>query len=382
MNKEKILCVDDDVSLLKGLALNLGRKYEVHTAASGELGLGLFAKAGPFAAVVSDMRMPGLDGAHFLACARTKWPETTRLLLTGQTELEAALRAVNNGQVFRFLTKPCSPADLTAAIEAAVEQHRLLRAEKELLERTLKGSIEAMAGILAMVNPAAFGRGERIRAHAAALAGSLGIGESWALESAALLSQIGMATLPPDTAGRLQEGLPTDAMDRAALGEAQSQTRRILGGIPRLDPVLALLDAWQKPASELPGKVWQGPRPAAILRVVSDFDELESRGTDPQTAFDTLRGREGEYPQDILEGFARLHGRAAQSANIQELPIEEIRPGMVFTQDVRSRSGTLLVARGFRANDGLLARLRNLPKNAVPGSVPVRIPPPEAPAGG
>jgi DNA-binding NtrC family response regulator len=113
--RTKILCVDDEPRVLEGLALHLGRIFEMVTATSGREGLEVLAGQGPFTVVLSDMRMPGMDGAAFLSKVRQAAPDTTRMLLTGDTDLQAAIAAVNEGQIFRFLTKPCAPYNLRLA---------------------------------------------------------------------------------------------------------------------------------------------------------------------------------------------------------------------------------------------------------------------------
>lgn len=139
----RILCVDDEAGVLEGLDLILGRRFRVETATSGAAGLDTLERCRDVAVVISDMRMPHMDGAAFLSKVRTVAPDAIRILLTGQADMRSAVSAVNEGQIFRFLTKPCAPASLTAAIDAACEQRRLLTAEKVLLEETLQGSIKA-----------------------------------------------------------------------------------------------------------------------------------------------------------------------------------------------------------------------------------------------
>ena len=106
---DTILCVDDDANLLEGLKRQLRKQFTLETALSGEAGLVVVKEDGPFAVVVSDMRMPGMNGARFLAQVRAMAPDTVRILLTGQTDIQDAIVAVNEGHIFRFLTKPCPP---------------------------------------------------------------------------------------------------------------------------------------------------------------------------------------------------------------------------------------------------------------------------------
>ena len=122
MNK-KILCVDDEESILRGFQLNLRNKFEIHLASDGQEGLELFEREGGFAVVLSDMRMPRMNGAEMLAAIKKINPEVVTVLLTGYTDFESAMAAVNEGNVFRMLSKPCPPETLNKVLNDAVEQH-------------------------------------------------------------------------------------------------------------------------------------------------------------------------------------------------------------------------------------------------------------------
>ena len=133
-----VLCVDDEPQILAAIEATLRRHFSVTTATSGADGLRRLADGGPFAVVVSDFAMPDMNGAEFLARVREVAPDAVRLLLTGQATVEGAIAAVNEGNVFRFLTKPCPPPVLLRALEDAVEQTRLVTADRALLEQKLE----------------------------------------------------------------------------------------------------------------------------------------------------------------------------------------------------------------------------------------------------
>ncbi|MEO0605633.1 MAG: response regulator, partial [Myxococcota bacterium] len=157
--KPLVLCVDDEPHVLEGLVANLRRRFAVKTATSGASGLQAIEDSEEdFACVVSDMRMPGMDGASFLAEVRQRAPDTTRLLLTGHANLESAVAAVNDGGIFRFLTKPCPPEQLLVAVGDACRQFQLRRAERELLEETLKGTVSVLSEVISLASPEAYGR--------------------------------------------------------------------------------------------------------------------------------------------------------------------------------------------------------------------------------
>jgi DNA-binding NtrC family response regulator len=134
---EKILFVDDDPALLAACRRLLGGRFDLDTAQSGEAGLAKLMEDGPFGVVVADQQMPEMDGVEFLAVVKQRAPDTIRIMLSGNADLQAAIRAVNEGSIFRFLTKPCQPASLARALEDALAQRRLGLAEKELLQKAL-----------------------------------------------------------------------------------------------------------------------------------------------------------------------------------------------------------------------------------------------------
>ena len=161
----RVLCVDDEPEILEGLRDILRRRFTVVTATSGRDALALVEEHEPFVAIVSDLTMPGMDGAHLLEAVRRVSPDTVRLLLTGTADLGIAIDAVNRGQIFRFLVKPCPLDQLVAALDAAVDQHRLVTAERVLLEETLAGSVQALVDVLGLASPKAFGRASRLKAY-------------------------------------------------------------------------------------------------------------------------------------------------------------------------------------------------------------------------
>lgn len=121
--QEKILFVDDDANILAAYKRNLRRQFDIYTANSGEEGLVLIEKKGPFPVVLSDLRMPGMDGFDFLSKVKEKHPDSVCIMLTGHAELQSSLRAVNEGYIFRFLTKPCKVNILSKAISSGLEQY-------------------------------------------------------------------------------------------------------------------------------------------------------------------------------------------------------------------------------------------------------------------
>jgi response regulator RpfG family c-di-GMP phosphodiesterase len=362
--RPRILCVDDEPNVLEGLARSLRTLFVVETAVGGARGVDTLREKGPFMIVVSDLRMPRMTGIEFLAKARELSPDTVRVLLTGQGDMEAAIGAVNEGNIFRFLTKPCPTGTLVKSLMACVEQHQLLTAERVLLEQTLRGSVKALTDILALTNPAAFGRATRVQRSVMELMDCFGIKEQWPVEVAAMLSQIGFVILPQGTQEKLYANEELTEDERKMLGRVPKVVEQLLANIPRLELVREILQLYPRyysgePTGEGNIRGENLPWGARALKIAIDYDILESQGSEKKEPFDILRGRIGWYDTKIVDAFADLKGRGKPEAVARELMLEEIAPGMIFGDDVKSRKGLLLIARGQEATPSLLERIRN-----------------------
>jgi response regulator RpfG family c-di-GMP phosphodiesterase len=360
--KPALLCVDDEPLVLEGLTLHLRRAFTITTATSGAAGLELLKEKGPFAIVMSDMRMPGMSGAEFLAKVREMAPDSVRVLLTGQSDLPSAIAAVNEGQIFRFLTKPCPPEVLLSALGAAVKQHDLLSSERVLLEQTLHGSIKALTEILSLSNPSAFGRANRAKQFMVALAAEMQVSADWQCEIAAMLAQIGFITLPAETLERFYEGVQLTPEETAMLARVPTVAVQLLSSIPRLETVRSIL-AHMDDQFE-PTKVGQAVRGEAIpwgaraLKVILDFLVLDTRVTSSE-ALETMRGRKGFYDPAALQAFSNVIGSATKNVEARQISARELRTGMVLRENLYTKTGMLLVTRGHEVTAGLMERIDN-----------------------
>ncbi len=378
--RARVLCVDDEPRVLEGIALSLRRRYEVLTAGSGMAALDVLTKERDIAVVLTDMRMPVLDGTAFLHRARHIAPDAVRLLLTGQADLGSAISAVNEGQVFRFLTKPCPPAVLLPVIEAAVEQHHLITAERVLLEQTLHGAVKALSDILALTSPASFGRASRVSRSVTTMAEALKLPERWTVEVAAMVSQLGFVALPTELAERVHLGQALSEEETQQVLKIPYVAEKLLANIPRLELVRKILTASVRPIRRLPmgadAKAHQLMKAAQMLRIAIDFDDLLARGSTPSVAIATLRTREG-YDSEVLEALAASVGPDSDASEIHTIPLASLKVGMVVAEDIRMVSGTLLVARGYEITQSFVERARNFRAGTV--KEPVRVTVPHAP---
>jgi response regulator RpfG family c-di-GMP phosphodiesterase len=377
MNRQslpRVLCVDDEPRIVEALVLHLRKDYEVHTAQSGQEALKTLKEMGGAAVVVSDMRMPGMDGATLLQHVMQFFPDTTRILLTGEPGRDAAVSAVNTAHIFRFLTKPCPPDQLKAAIEAGVAQYRLVNAERSILKETLIGCIKALVDVLAITNPVAFGRASRVKQLAMELAQRADCQQFWQLEAAALLSQLGYLSLPAEVVEKVYYGEAMTPEEQVLVGGAPELASSLLENIPRLEPVIQILNALRWSDEQIArlgdGTIGLGTR---ILDLVLSYDSLITQGHPVAVAVQTLRGRSSRFGERLIGQLADQVGAGTTATVAREMPLRTVKVGMTIMQDVRTHMGTLLVPRGFEVTKLFLERLRNFGPDLMNESVRVEV---------
>jgi response regulator RpfG family c-di-GMP phosphodiesterase len=372
MNKKlDVLCVDDEPQVLEGLRLHLKQRYTVHLGGSGAEGLEILRDTRNIAVILSDMRMPVMDGAKFLSAARTAAPEAVRMLLTGYTDMQSAIAAVNEGQIFRFISKPCPPDQLLAAFGAAVTQHQLIVAEKVLLQQTLLGCVESMVKVLSITKPMAFGRALRLRAKIRSVLQFLLWGDQWQIEAAAVLSQLGIVTLPEETLMKLNEGETLDDSDRREIAASIDTSTQMLENIPRLEPVLEILAHL---AGAIRGEPVFGktiPPGALLLRIVLEWDALEAQGYTQAQALAKLRNADGEYDAELLERLGGMQPVAGNKSAAIETAPRDLVAGMVLAEDLVRKNGVVILPRGFEIDRGLLDHIHTFADELKEG--PVRV---------
>ncbi|HMJ14235.1 MAG TPA: response regulator [Polyangiaceae bacterium] len=376
MTMGSVLCVDDEPRILEGLQRLLFGKFEVTTASSGEEALSRVTRGERFDVVLSDMRMPRMTGAVLLAEFLRLAPDTVRVLLTGQSDMDAAIAAVNEGQIFRFLAKPCGQHTLISALENAVAHHRLITAEKVLLEQTLVGSVRALTEVLALAHPEAFGRGPQRYERARAIAERLGVPDPWHVEVACMLATVGYVVLPNDVTAKLNRGEVLDSAEVEMLAQVPAVAERVLAHIPRLESVKDVLDhqhLWLPGAERGQGSRALPPIGARILRALHDFSVAEAREGSPEGALRILQQSAALYGSDVVEALRKECENGA--SRVRSLTLRDLRPGMIFATDVTLESGTLLVSRGQRVTVQLLQRLMNFRARRIKEPIPCWMPP-------
>jgi len=345
--KPKILCVDDEPNVLHGLRRSLRGRFEVFTATSGEEALATLSHPLDVAVICSDMRMPGMDGAQFLARAAEVAPDATRVLLSGQSDLPSLVRVINSSGIYRFLVKPCERADLVRALSDAAEHHRLRRAEDELLEGTVAGSLKLLSEAFAMASPRAAASSARVQRLVARLAAREGVAMDWEMATAASLAGLGWLAVPDDVHDRLASGKPLDPEEEAMLARAPVLGADLVANLPRLQGVAEILRAVERPRRREPWIV-------STLRLALRFVQVSASNGSPEAALGVLR------PELSPEQLTALWEVVTQQLNpVLAIRRGELEVGMELAEPLFTRSGVLLMPAGITIGEAAMARLRN-----------------------
>jgi len=358
---EKILLVDDDKGILDGYRRSLSREFPMETALGGQQALQMVAESGPYAVVVSDMRMPGMDGIQLLSKIKALSPDTIRVMLTGNADTDTAVNAINEGSIFRFLNKPCSKEVMAKTLTAALVQYRLVNAEKQLLEQTLSGSMQVLTEVLSLVNPAAFSRAERARRYIHHIVTAMNLGNPWQYEVAAMMSQLGCVTLAPETVQAVFNDEQLSPTEQTQYDSHPQVAYDLLSKIPRLEPIAWMIKHQNQPLP-VPGPGdFETPdmrRGAGILRLVLAYEKLIHKGVSRNEAAHTLALQNKNFSPEFFHALVELDPNA-EEGEIRKCRIELLTPGMIVQQEVRTNEGVLLISKGQEVTPPLILKLKN-----------------------
>jgi FixJ family two-component response regulator len=361
--QEKILFVDDEISILQGYQRLLRSEFPIDTAVGGDIALHSFNTTGPYAVVVSDMHMPLMTGIELLCEIKKLSPDTVPIMLSGNADLNVAIAAINEGSIFRFLTKPCTKETLAKALNAALMQFRLVRAERELLEHTLKGSIQVLSEVLSLVNPRAFGRAMRLRRYMSHIVAHVKLPRPWRFEIAALMSQLGCVVLAPETIEAIFSGRDLSPEQQAQYASHPQVGRKLLENIPRMEPIAWMIGHQNQPTSvesDITDREMADMRLGAdFLQVVIAFDDLIRKGKSRVEAANLLIRKYRHVDQQILYSLVELDPEKEDERS-EECSIEELAPGMVLAADIYDQREALVVTKGQEVTSTLILKLKSL----------------------
>jgi len=365
----RVLIVDDDANLLAGLRRQLRNGFDLHLAQGGADALETVAAEGPFAVIMVDMRMPGMDGISLLAELQQRTPDTVRMMLTGNVDQQTAVDAINRGQIFRFYTKPCPPDVLADGIDAGLRQYALVTAERELLEKTLAGSVKVLVDVLALADPAVFGRASRVRDWCRELVAEMPFIEVWEIEIAAMLARIGSVAVPQELIAKRDRGEWLTAPEQEIVDRIPMTGRDLIANIPRLRHVAEIVYCCDRsfdgtrgyPSDKPVGK--EIPIEARLLHILFDL-AVESEQTGfMSSAYTVLAGRSGRYDPDLLRLVRdRLVPLDTGPIGpfIQEVSVAQLGAGHHLKSDLMTEDGRLILKAGNTLNGIQAERVRNL----------------------
>jgi response regulator RpfG family c-di-GMP phosphodiesterase len=406
----RILCVDDEPSILSALRrLFRSQGYTIFTAGSGQEGLDLLAKE-PIDLVISDMRMPHMDGAHFLAEAFARWPDMKRILLTGYADATSTVAAVNQGKIWGYISKPWNDGELILEVQKALAHSQLTREHAALTELTQRQNeelrqlnagleqkvaartaelqqtldmlekthgelkkgfmttVKVLSSLFELRGGRLAGHSRRVADTARQLAKGLGVEDSAAHDIlfAALLHDIGKI------------GLPDHLMEKSFNTMSASERTQMMTHSQRGEMVLMAIDQLKKAASLVRHhhECYDGsgypdhlagiaiPPGARILAVANDFDALQmgtlvSRPLKPAEARSfILENRGKRYDPHVVDVFMTQVADQIPE-EIKELPMRPgtLRPGMALTRDLLHPDGYLLLAKGQAVDQTVIDQL-------------------------
>ena len=345
-SKPKVLFVDDEESILKAFKLNLGRKYSVFIAESGNEGLRIIEEDGPFEVIVSDFSMPRMNGADFLEKVREQNKEVVTILLTGQANFDDLCDVVRRGEIFRLLGKPCSPEALDENLQQAFRQYQLICAEKELLEKTLNGAIGAITSLLSAANPLFFGRAQRVKSLAIEVARELKIDHGWRLQVAADFCYLGYLTLPQDSQQNVYDGGELTPEMQKVIVSFPTFVSNLLKDIPRLHRIRKIIEFIQADFEDNTGEFHDERRIASIIRLAQEYDKYETKGCSKGEIFENLRPLETIFLPGSLDALANtreLHGGFMEASKVSPV---NLKPGMRLIEELVLSDGQMLAPSG------------------------------------
>lgn len=347
--KLRVLMVDDEPNVLAGYRRSLGRRFDIITAEGGQAGLQALREQGPFSVVITDMRMPEIDGLAFLKSARASHPDSVYMMLTGNADQQTATDAINQGQIFRFLNKPSTPEQLEQAIDACARQHELILAERVLLRQTLTGSVKLLAEAITLSDPPTAQAIAAVRRDVPALCQSLGVEHDWRLALASSLCLLGNL-LSPDAQAKA-------SLSDTFLARSAEAGANLLRHIPRLEEIAQII-ARQRESGNLPGAIDLSTTDgrvefgARMLHFCVDWhrETLASQG-DRLLALKRLSQHATHYDPRLLQAATQLAIKTDSPTRQNQVKrvhcqVRDITAGMVLDQNVTTADGKMLLSKG------------------------------------
>ena len=414
-----VLCVDDEQSILTSLKRAMRKQpIKLLLANSGQEALNLMEEH-RVDLVISDMRMPNMDGAELLARIFTRWPDTLRILLTGYSDIESTIAAINKGHIYRYVSKPWNNEDLIATVESALDHKRLrdehqiltaltekqneeLKDLNENLEEKVKSRTEEIARATALLKKSyqqlqesythtisvfsllmefregnASLHGEHVAQLSADIGREFGLTDKQMtdLHNAALLHDIGKLCFNEELSKTPYNALTDEQRDEYQAHSSMGQMALL--SVAELADTGVIIRAHheQFDGKGFPDRLMGDAIPitARILSVASDFDDLQNgiylgKSLSTTDAINHIKGQANKrYDPEVVKVFERLCKDApdqAQAKKELKIGFADMEPGMVVTKDIKADNGMLLLRKGQQLNAGLIERIQMYMKDS------------------
>lgn len=415
-DKLKLLILDDEREILNALKRVFFRDYEVSCFEEGNEALAAMSEK-EFAVIISDMRMPHMDGATFLAKAKELSPGSKRILLTGYSDMESTVKAVNDGAIFSYVNKPWDNNEIKVLVRNAAESYILqkeneqlneelsnanfsLSAKNQLLDQKVQQRSEALLlsnerlktsigkqrelfnHLLDMVEAiieasigSCEGHNKRIASHAKLLCQSMGLEKSVITQIyfATLMSDIGKITLPAEILQTPEEQLSQE--QKVVLQNSVLKGAEILQNIPNLKTVATLVrHQYEKFNGQGVPDHLSGdniPLGSRIIKVLSDYDNMligrkfKNRKSPAEAASLLKSEANKEYDPLVVQSYLRLLEKLPKLETLDAdycLTIEQLEPGMTLAHDVVNKAGGTMLTKGTQLTDSSIEKLKQYQK--------------------
>lgn len=373
VSPHKILFVDDEQDVLDAFERRLRRNYNVVTACGGEDAIKKMQSKGPFAVIISDMRMPKMTGLQLLKSAKKMQPHVVRIMLTGNTDQKTAIDAVNDGEVFKFLTKPCGSKTLGEVLDSALQEYERRTVERNMLNGTVKQIIQLLCSVLSQGDPDTWNSGLSAMRLLKQLSEKLEIVDSWPMEMAALLARLGVITIPWELRHKWENGEKLSESEKELIDKIPETGYQLLKSVPKLDDVASLVRYHQKyyDGSGYPEDGLKGediPQGASIVRLVFDFVEWQNKGKSNRECVKILKSDSHLYDPVVFKALEELFpGRAQQVKQeseqklpeIKEISAKQLAVGMLLADDIVSSKGAIVIKGKTVVDEVCLNKLLN-----------------------
>ena len=366
-----ILVVDDVPENLQLLFRMLKENgYKARPVASGRLALDA-ARQTPPDLILLDINMPEMNG--YDVCAEIKADELLKdipvIFISALHESMDKVKAFGMGGV-DYITKPFQAEEVEARVKTHLELYRQKQVERDLLDKTLHGSVKLLTEILAATDPISFGRARKMRDAMAPLAAALALGSAWEYELAAMLSSIGAVTIPPTVMRRVHQGQLLNEVEGPLVARIPEIGHELLSNIPRLESVAAMVlyqnkdfDGAGFPKDSISGK--EIPFGGRLLRILTDLVDFQERLGSQAAAFSKMQRLAGRYDHELFSAItACLEAKGSPTAapvltEHKEVAVGQLKPGDIIHFDVMATSGAMIVPAGTVISPMLLRKLQN-----------------------